>query len=57
MYFPLLANYLPPIFHLTASESHRNLIGTSPNNYRAFSVLSWADDRLFFIALYSSRLM
>ena len=34
MYFPLLANYLPPDSIGISSEPHRNLIGISPNDER-----------------------
>ena len=36
----LSATYLPPISIGTSSESHRNLIGTSPSDERIFKQLS-----------------
>ena len=45
---PLYATYTPPIHIGTSSESHRNLIGTLPNDERIIKQLSPRLQQLFF---------
>ena len=45
--FPLYATYLPLICHLSPSEPHRNLIGTSSESHRNLIGTSPNDERIF----------
>ena len=47
-YFQLFPLCMPLICHLSPSESHRNLIGTSPNDERIIKQLSPRLQQLFF---------